>query len=68
MTERITRLVLTRRPGEAVIVGDVLIRVKKIRSGDQVRLVIEAPASVRVLREELLQRSGFYEDVPTVWP
>ncbi len=49
-------LILTRRSGEAVIVGDnVRIAVLDIR-GNQVRLGVEAPREVTVHREEVYQR------------
>ncbi len=49
-------LILTRRPGEAVIVGDnVRIAVLDIR-GNQVRLGVEAPREVAVHREEVYRR------------
>ena len=45
-------LVLSRKPGTQVLVGDnVRITILEIRGG-QVKLGIEAPESVRVLREE----------------
>ena len=46
-------LVLTRRPGESVMIGDdVVITVLDVR-GDVVRLGIRAPRSVQVHREEV---------------
>jgi carbon storage regulator len=45
-------LVLTRKVGEAVMVGDVPVTVVEI-SGDKVRLGIEAPEDVPVHREEV---------------
>ncbi len=49
-------LILTRRSGEAVIIGDnVRIAVLDIR-GNQVRLGVEAPREVTVHREEVYQR------------
>ena len=56
-----TVLVLTRRKNESIVltlpgVGAVKVMVCSI--GDEVvRIGIEAPAEVRVLREELLERS-----------
>jgi carbon storage regulator len=48
-------LVLTRRPGESVMVGDdVVITVLDVR-GDVVRLGIKAPRAVQVHREEVYQ-------------
>ncbi len=46
-------LVLTRRPGESVMIGDdMVITVLDVR-GDVVRLGIKAPRSVQVHREEV---------------
>ena len=49
------RLILGRKPGQAVLIGDVRVKVKEVR-GETIRLVIEAPDSVTVVREELLER------------
>lgn len=47
-------LVLTRRPGQSIRIGDdVTITVVEVR-GDQIRLGIEAPRSVGVHRLEVL--------------
>lgn len=49
-------LILTRRPGESVKIGDtVTIRVLGVKGG-QVRLGFSAPASVAVHREEVYER------------
>ena len=46
-------LVLSRKQNERIRVGDsVVVTVVRV-SGDKVRIGIEAPAHVRVLREEL---------------
>lgn len=46
-------LVLTRRPGEAIIInGDIIVRVLQI-NGNQIRLGIEAPENINIVREEL---------------
>lgn len=46
-------LVLTRRPGEKVIIdGKIVITIVEVR-GDQIRLGIDAPRSVKVYREEV---------------
>lgn len=48
-------LVLARKPGESVVVGnDVVITVLEIRGG-QVRIGVDAPRSVQVHREEVYQ-------------
>jgi carbon storage regulator len=46
-------LILSRRLGECVTIGnDIVIKVIEI-SGNQIRLGIDAPREVRVLREEI---------------
>jgi len=46
-------LVLTRRAGESITIGDDIIVTVIAASGGQVRLGITAPRSVQVLREEI---------------
>jgi len=46
-------LVLTRRPGESITIGDDIIITVVSASGGQVRLGITAPRSIPVLREEI---------------
>lgn len=47
-------LILTRRVGESVIIGnDTLVGVLGVK-GNQVRIGVHAPDDVRILREELL--------------
>jgi carbon storage regulator len=49
-------LILTRRPGETLMVGDeVTVTVLGVQ-GNQVRLGINAPRSVAVHREEIYKR------------
>lgn len=49
-------LVLTRKKGQAVRIGDTItVRLIEVK-GSQVRLGIEAPANTRVYREEVYQR------------
>lgn len=46
-------LVLTRKPGQSVYIGDdIKITLHGIR-GNQVRVGIEAPSSVKIYREEI---------------
>ena len=49
-------LVLTRKVGEEILIGDQInIKVIEI-SGNKVRLGIDAPATLRIYREEILAR------------
>ena len=72
-------LVLTRRLGEVIRVGDtVTVRVLEVK-GNQVRLGIEAPPDVRIYREEVyrairkenedaaLQKPSSLDEVTTTW-
>lgn len=55
-TNRNCRLVVTRKPGEAIRIGpDIVVTVLKV-SGDVVRISVEAPERVRILRAELQER------------
>ena len=72
-------LVLTRTLGEVIRVGDsVTVRVLEVK-GNQVRLGVEAPAEVRIYREEVyrairreneeaaLRQAGVLDEVTTAW-
>ena len=51
-------LVLTRKQNEGILIGsDILITVINI-DGDKIRLGIDAPKNVRVIREELTAEIG----------
>jgi carbon storage regulator len=51
---RDTMLVLTRKLGEKILIGeDIVISIERINRG-QVKLGIVAPAEVKVYREEIL--------------
>ena len=46
-------LVLTRRPGQSVYIGDdIKITLVEIK-GNQVRIGVDAPSTVRIFREEI---------------
>jgi carbon storage regulator len=48
-------LILTRKPDEKIIIGDnIVVSVIEIR-GDQVRLGVEAPKTVKVFRQEVFE-------------
>jgi len=51
-------LVLSRKPGEQVVIGDgITLTVVEVRGG-RVRLAFDAPAQVGILRAELACRPG----------
>jgi carbon storage regulator len=46
-------LIITRRPGEKIMLGDDVVIEVIEASGSSVRIGIDAPRSVRVFREEI---------------
>jgi carbon storage regulator len=46
-------LILSRRPGESLTIGDDVVVTVVGVSGNQIRLGISAPREIRVLREEI---------------
>ena len=51
-------LVLSRKPGEKVVIGNsITLAVVEVR-GNRVRLAFDAPDQVRILRAELACRQG----------
>ena len=59
-------LVLTRKIGEKVRIGDVVVKIAEIK-GEKVRLGIVAPADVPVHREEVYQAIHGQEVFRTIW-
>ena len=54
-------LVLSRKKGESIqIAGNITVTVSDVRGG-HVRLSIDAPRSVPVFRQEVLERQGVQE-------
>lgn len=52
-----SNLILTRRPGEAIRIGDdIIVRVLRKPAGGRVKLAIDAPEGVKILREEVVDR------------
>ncbi len=50
-------LILTRKSGEGILIGnDIMVKIFEIE-GDRVKIGIDAPKSMKVLRQEL------YEDI-----
>ena len=59
-------LVLSRKLNESILIGDhIRITVVGLR-GNQIRLGIEAPGDVSIMREELLVEAP--EDEPSAFP
>lgn len=50
-------LVLSRNPGEAIRIGEARVTIISVH-GTRVRMGIEAPREVRVVREELVSAGG----------
>ncbi len=47
-------LVLSRKPNESIIIdGHIKVRVLRVDSGNAVRLGVEAPMDIRVMRKEI---------------
>lgn len=60
-------LVLTRKMGEVVTIGDQ-IRIKVVEmKGNQVRLGIEAPGDVRIYREEIYLKVQRENQLAATW-
>ncbi|MSR26686.1 MAG: carbon storage regulator [Planctomycetaceae bacterium] len=59
-------LVLSRKQNERIRVGDSIVVTIVRVSGDKVRIGIEAPANVRVLRDELHTDGGHPGIVPAL--
>ena len=47
-------LILNRKVGERIVIGDGIVVTVVAVHGQQVRVGIEAPASVRIWREEIV--------------
>lgn len=59
-------LILTRKKGESIAIGDnIQIQVLNVKGG-QVRIGIEAPREVRVNREERLEEQETGSPIPAV--
>lgn len=51
-------LVLARKKDEGIVIGDdIVIRVVEIQ-GNQIRIGIDAPKHVRIVREEIIKQVG----------
>lgn len=60
-------LVLTRKAGEAIAIGDqIMIKVLEVK-GTQIRLGIEAPQGVRIYREEIYLKVKEQNQLAAYW-
>lgn len=56
-------LVLSRHKNERILIGDdIVVTVVEVRDGDKVRLGIDAPKDVKIVREEVAYRGGANEE------
>jgi carbon storage regulator len=58
-------LVLSRRPGEEILIGDNVKLIVNRISGGRVKIGIAAPENVRVMRGELGRPGGHTQARPT---
>ena len=57
-------LVLSRKPGEKILIGDN-VTVTIVRIGpNTVRIGIEAPRDMNIVREELCEHAGHIDELP----
>jgi carbon storage regulator CsrA len=60
-------LVLSRKSGEKIIIGDNIVVTVLETKGNRVRLALEAPGHVRILRGELLDHDADLAAKPVEW-
>ena len=61
-------LVLSRKVGERIHIGnDIFLEVRRV-AGNRVTLAVNAPRDVRVLRGELLEAAKSFEEPPVETP
>lgn len=51
-------LVLSRKPGERIFIGDDIVITLVRVSGQTVRIGIKAPKEIKIMREELLEKTN----------
>lgn len=58
-------LILTRRVGERLMIGDdIVIKIIRIDGSSQVRIGIDAPSHVRIVREEIMGKPMKEQEAP----
>ena len=55
-------LVLSRKVGEKIVIGDNITVVINKVAGNRISLAIEAPSNVRIVRGELAEAAHSFED------
>ena len=50
-------LVLSRKPGERIMIGDNIVIPLVRGTGQTVRIGLEAPKDIKIMREELLENT-----------
>lgn len=67
MEERKGNLVVSRRVGQRLLIGDdITLTVVTVKSNGAVRMAINAPKGVRILREEVPPNDGLPSSIPNV--
>jgi carbon storage regulator CsrA len=59
-------LVLTRKAAESIVIGDVTVYIGDIRRG-RVRIAVDAPDDVPIVRGELLSDDADLTEKPSEW-
>ncbi len=54
-------LVLTRKAGQRIVIGDITVHIAEIRH-NRIRVAIDAPRDIPILRAELAE--PVYEEIP----
>ncbi len=58
-------LVISRQPGDSILIGDDIKVIILEVSGDKIKIGIEAPKSIRIMRSEVLdtEKSNLEADI-----
>jgi carbon storage regulator len=66
LTLGMSGLILTRRPGESIMIGDDISVMVCAVNGNQVRVMIDAPKTIPVHRREIYERISVEKQTGTV--